>query len=259
MKNAFQQDTSVGSQESICNTKISGVMQVQISIAQKRRSFGLNSLKQTGTKWSLHSPYELQHACWHLRWHLGEASFRYLGWHLSKASTPLRTTAKEGSFNRKLAVDLLMLLCKTSGEAGAWGCSWRSFRKAHKHGCGSWVFLFQPVAFPLVSWFVARAQHGTSLLSLWQNEVLSDRVAVLVLQFPHHVAVWLKHWQVLSTSLSVVTRVKRWGALQKVPTIDRHEVPITEFRLKCCTCAKLILNLFKHQTPCLCQSSYKGL
>ena len=158
------------------------MIQVRISITQKHRSFGSNSFQQMENKWSLHNPYQLQHACWHLWWRLGEASFRYLGWHLSKAATPLRTATKEGSFNGKLAVGLRVLLCKMSKEAGAWGGSWRSFRKAHKHRCSSWVSLFQSVAFPLVSWFIARAQHSTPLLSLWQNEVLSDWVAVLVLQ-----------------------------------------------------------------------------
>lgn len=178
MKSPFQHSTSPGLQESTWDTKIRRMTQVQISITEKHGQLGSTSFKQT-EKESLRNPYELQHACWHLWWCLGEGSFRYFGCHLSIASTPLRTTTEGGSFNRKLPVGLLVLFCKTSRETGAWGCSQRCFSRAHKHP-GS---LFHPVAFPSVSWFIARAQDSISLLSLWQNEVLSDWLAVLVLQF----------------------------------------------------------------------------
>jgi len=60
MESAFQHDTSMGSQESAGNTRISGVVQVQVRITQKHRSFGSNSFKQTETKCSLGNTYQLQ-------------------------------------------------------------------------------------------------------------------------------------------------------------------------------------------------------
>lgn len=59
--------------------------------------------------------------------------------------------------------------------------------------------LFVPSCCLSFSFLVHSKSTGQHLsLSLRQNEVLSDWLAALAT--PHHIAVWLKHWQILSTA-----------------------------------------------------------